>query len=398
MITVEEAKNKVEINCNILPASILKLNLCVGKVLAVDIVSPLNSPPFAQSAMDGYAVNLGSVRAETPIEVMGIAQAGDTAVLSLETGKAIRIFTGAAIPAGTDTVVMLEHVELEGNFIRIKNHAFTLGTHIRKMGSQIKKGEIALRAGKRLNPGLIGYLAGLGIKEVPIVPAPKLGLILTGKELVMPGEELQHGQIYESNSWMLEALMQSASLSFLFKKTVDDFEEDVIAAIEEGLSCCDVLLVSGGISVGDFDFVERAFHKNGVEALFYKVKQKPGKPLFFGKKGETLVFGLPGNPASVLSCCYEYVVPAIRKMMGLNYLPYGIEKYPIGHDYTKKAGLTHFLKARIEQGFVYLCDGQESYKLNAFSEANCLAVLPQESTIVSEGTPIEIHLFDDCWR
>lgn len=398
MITVDEAKKRVDLNCKILPASIMKLNLCVGRVLAEDIVSPLNSPPFAQSAMDGYALNLGSVRTETPIEVMGIAQAGDTAVLSLEAGKAIRIFTGAAIPVGADTVVMQEHVDLDGDHIIIKEHAFLLGTHIRKMGSQIKKGEIALRAGKRLNPGLIGYLAGLGIAEVAVVSAPKLGLILTGKELVMPGEELQHGQIYESNSWMLEALMQGAGLSFLYKKTVDDFEEDVIAAIEEGLSCCDVLLVSGGISVGDFDFVERAFHKNGVEALFYKVKQKPGKPLFFGKKGETLVFGLPGNPASVLSCCYEYVVPAIRKMMGLSYLPYGMDKHPIGHDYTKKLGLTHFLKARLEQGFVYLCDGQESYKLNAFSEANCLAVLPQESAMVSEGTTLEIHLFDDCWK
>jgi molybdopterin molybdotransferase len=398
MITVEEAKNKVEINCNRLQASIMNLNLSVGKVVAEDIVSPLHSPPFAQSAMDGYAVNLGSVRTETPIEVIGIAQAGDTKVLCLEAGKAIRIYTGAAIPIGADTVVMQEHVDLQGDHICIKEHAFLLGTHIRKMGSQIKKGEIALRTGKRLNPGLIGYLAGLGIHEVAVVPAPKLGLILTGKELVMPGKELLHGQIYESNSWMLEALMQGAGLSFLFKKNVDDFEEDVVAAIEEGLSCCDVLLVSGGISVGDFDFVERAFHKNGVEALFYKIKQKPGKPLFFGKKGETLAFGLPGNPASVLSCCYEYVVPAIRKMMGLNFLPYGTEKYPIGHDYTKKSGLTHFLKARFEQGFVYLCDGQESYKLNAFNEANCLAVLPQESTIVSEGTPIEIHLFDDCWR
>jgi molybdopterin molybdotransferase len=398
MITVDEAKNRVELTCKMLPASIMNLNHCVGKVLAEDIISPLNSPPFAQSAMDGYAVALGSVRTETPIEVMGIAQAGDTEILSLEAGKAIRIFTGAAIPVGADTVVMQEHVDLESNFIRIKDHAFTLGTHIRKMGSQIKKGEIALRAGKRLNPGLIGYLAGLGIHEVAVVPAPKLGLILTGKELVMPGEVLQHGQIYESNSWMLEALMQGAGLSFLYKKTVDDFEEDVIAAIEEGLACCDVLLVSGGISVGDFDFVERAFHKNGVEAIFYRVKQKPGKPLFFGKKGETMVFGLPGNPASVLSCCYEYVVPTIRKMMGLTYHPYGLEKYPLGHDYTKKVGLTHFLKARLEQGFVYLCDGQESYKLNAFSEANCIAILPQEIAMVSEGTPIEIHLFDDCWK
>jgi molybdopterin molybdotransferase len=354
MITVDEAKNRVELTCKMLPASIMNLNHCVGKVLAEDIISPLNSPPFAQSAMDGYAVALGSVRTETPIEVMGIAQAGDTEILSLEAGKAIRIFTGAAIPVGADTVVMQEHVDLESNFIRIKDHAFTLGTHIRKMGSQIKKGEIALRAGKRLNPGLIGYLAGLGIHEVAVVPAPKLGLILTGKELVMPGEVLQHGQIYESNSWMLEALMQGAGLSFL--------------------------------------------HKNGVEAIFYRVKQKPGKPLFFGKKGETMVFGLPGNPASVLSCCYEYVVPTIRKMMGLTYHPYGLEKYPLGHDYTKKVGLTHFLKARLEQGFVYLCDGQESYKLNAFSEANCIAILPQEIAMVSEGTPIEIHLFDDCWK
>jgi len=397
MITVEEAKELVEKHCESMPACNSSLPNSLGRILAKDVVSPLNSPPFEQSAMDGYAINLASVRPETAIEIMGIAQAGDTEIMHLEPGKAMRIFTGAAIPIGANSIIMQEHVKASGKHILIEEHAFVAGTHIRKMGSQIKKGEIALRAGKRINPGLIGYLAGLGIFEISVIPEPKIGLILTGKELIAPGNELKHGQIFESNSYMLAGLLKEAGLSFSFQKTVDDCEQDVIDAIKEGLSCCDLLLVSGGISVGDFDFVEKAFDSNEVEPIFYKVKQKPGKPLYFGKKKGVLVFGLPGNPASILSCCYEYVVPAIRKMMGLEFHPYGKLFLPIGHDAQKKVGLTHFLKARIEQGFVFLCDGQESYKLNAFSNANCLAIMPQDSTAVSEGTPLEIHQFSECW-
>lgn len=397
MISVQEAKELVEQYSKKLHPIELPLSKTFGKILAQDVPANTDSPAFPQSAMDGYAIQLDSIHLDEAIVVEGESQAGNTEHTSCKAGTAIRIFTGAPIPDGADTVVIQEHVRASQGKISIENKEITKGQNIRPQGSQVKQGDVAAFAGTRLNAGTIGFLAGLGIAAVKVYPEPKIALIVTGKELVEAGKPLLHGQIYESNSIMLEAALYGKHLQLIAKHQADDLEEEITEKIAALLPACDILLLTGGVSVGDYDFVNQSLMANEVEKVFYKVKQKPGKPLFFGIKGQTLVFGLPGNPGSVLSCFYEYVVPAIRKMMGMPFNPFEAIQLPLAHDYKKKAGLTHFVKARVENGFAYITKHQESYKLNAFPQADCMLVLDEHKGDYAEGDAVWVQHLDRCW-
>ncbi len=397
MIAVNEAKELINFNCAALPPQKMHLANANGHILATAVFAPLNSPPFNQSAMDGYAYNSNEIDWSKSVLVSGLSQTGDTHEGKLETKTAKRIYTGAAVPLGADTIIIQEHVSLNNKHIDLTNEAPKPGSNIRLAGSQIKKGECAAQAGTLLNAGTIGYLIGLGIEEVEVIPKPKIGIIVTGKELVKIGSNLLHGQVYESNSMMLNAALQDGHLVPTTISHADDIESEITAHIKKAIDTCDVVLVTGGISVGDFDFVGKAFENLGAETLFYKVKQKPGKPLYAGKLGNTFIFGLPGNPSSVLSCYYEYVVPCLRKMRGFNFEPNNKLFLPLGEDTHKKGTLTNFLKGRIDNGFVFICEGQESYKLSGFTQANCLVVLQAEQNELKEGEIVEIHTLQNCW-
>lgn len=397
MISVEEAKEIINFNCGALPPIKMPLANANGYILAAAVFAPINSPPFNQSAMDGYAFNSAETDWTKNVLVSGLSQTGDTKETIFKKGSAIRIYTGAAVPNGADTVIIQEHVELHGNHIVLNHEAPKTGSNIRLAGSQIKIDECAAQAGTLLNAGTVGYLIGLGIEAVEVIPKPKIGIIVTGKELVKLGSNLMHGQVYESNSIMLKAALQDGNLVPELIAYANDIEAEITATIKKAIATCEVVLVTGGISVGDFDFVGKAFENLGVEKLFYKVKQKPGKPLYAGKLGNTFLFGLPGNPSSVLSCYYEYVVPCLRKMRGYSFEANNKQFLPLGENTHKKGTLTNFLKGRIDKGFVFICEGQESYKLSAFTQANCLVMLQAEQNELMEGEIVEVHTLQNCW-
>lgn len=397
MISVAEAKKRLLENIPSPGITRLPLAEAAGYVLTEDLYSPLDMPSFPQSAMDGYALHFGSLRAGEPLRISHTIQAGITELPVLKPGEAIRIFTGAPVPEGADTVVMQEKVMVAADTIVVQDQDLMQGGNVRPKASQIAKGALAAGAGVRLGPGSLGFLASLGIAEVPVFSAPGTGIIITGKELVTVGEPLQMGQVYESNSITLRAALSEGGITPQLLMQVDDDPALIFSAIERGLASCKLLLITGGISVGDYDYVHKAFEQAGVEQLFYKVLQKPGKPLYCGRKGDTLVFGLPGNPGSVLSCFYQYVVPAIRQLKGMEPATDRVVYKTLAESFSKKKGLTQFMKARVEGERVSLLQGQESYKMNAFVESNCLVQLDEDKEEFRQGDKVRVYPLSQLW-
>jgi molybdopterin molybdotransferase len=231
----------------------------------------------------------------------------------------------------------------------------------------------------------------MGIASVEVIPQPRVSIIVTGNELQDPGTSPEFGKVYESNSFaLLAALKQLHIYDIVIYRSAD--EPDTLTRIlSEALTNSDMVLMTGGVSVGDYDFTVQVSEKCGVQKIFHKIRQKPGKPIYFGRKEKVLFFGLPGNPASVLTCFYEYVIPALEKMTKQKLNP-DIKKAPISSSYKKPAGITHILKGIFDGQQVHLPEGQESYKLNSFARANCLVVIPESVTEVSAKENVEIHL------
>jgi molybdopterin molybdotransferase len=321
----------------------------------------------------------------------GMVAAGsdDRTVLSPE--EAVRIFTGAAVPDGADTVVIQEKSRTENGELIIEDTALEQGANVRPKGSEIKTGDPALSKNSRLSPAAIGFLTGIGITHVSVYPAPSVSIIVTGNELQEPGKPLKHGQVYESNSFTLRAVLQQMQISKITVYKAADSLDKVTSVLAEALDKSDIVLLNGGISVGDFDFVLKATENCGITKIFHKIKQKPGKPIFFGKKDRKIIFGLPGNPASVLTCFYEYVTLSLEKLFNCRT---GMQTIyaPLSSDFKKPAGLTHFLKGFYDGQTVIPLDAQESFRLSSFARANCLIVLKEEVTESSKGEIVEVHL------
>lgn len=397
MISVEQAKQLIAEHIQHGQVETRLLKDSVGYIVASSIYSPISSPPFAQSAMDGYAFCYDDLQFSNQFAIQGIIQAGDTQKYKLERGKCFRIFTGAPIPLYADTVIMQEHCVVNEHFIEFDNNKVTQYANVRPEGSQIQIGEHVVKKEVQLTPGIIGYLASLGINQVEVYAKPIVSLLITGNELQMAGEKLKFGQIYESNSIMLQAALKEGGIEvnkILFAK---DTLEDTEQSIGDALLDSDFLLITGGISVGDYDFVHQALDKNQIAKVFYKLKQKPGKPLYFGKKENTYVFALPGNPSSVLTCFYEYVILAIRKFCGRNLILNSRNMQPLLHDYAKKGELTHYLKGHATPEGVSILGAQESYKLNSFTEANCLVMIESERNDLKKGELVEVHFLKELW-
>lgn len=389
MISVTEAK---QIILNHLPEkkiTVLPLSEAAGLVTSSDVIAGTDIPGFPQSSMDGYALKFEDKN--LPLEISGEMAAGTTAALEIKNGQAARIFTGAPLPEGADTVVMQEKITVENQRLVIHDENLSQGLNVRPKGSEVKQGAVAMTAGTVLSPAAIGFLAGIGKDRVEVYGPPVIAVILTGNELQDPGNELAFGQVYEANSYQLRAALEKTGVTEIHIFRAEDDPETLQRILEQALAISDIVLLNGGVSVGDYDFVTRAAEHCGIEEKFHKIRQKPGKPLFFGTKGGKLVFGLPGNPSSSLTCFYEYVLPAVEQLSGLKN---SIQKInaTATHNYTKPTGLTHFLKAFYEEGRVTPLHAQESYRLHSFAQANCFLVLPEESTGCKEGDAVEIHV------
>lgn len=394
MVSVEEAKALITEHTPTLSTHRLTLKEGLGFVLAQDVVAGIDMPPFPQSAMDGYALggvsDSVSISEGSKFKVIGEVAAGSSAVFDLKEGECVRIFTGAPVPESAVAVVQQEWVERNDDDMSITQEVKTK-MHIRPQGEQMNKGDVALQKGTFLNPAAVGFLAMIGITEVEVFNKPSVAVLVTGNELVKPGTPLEYGQIYESNSAMLVAALKNEGIGANCVAVPDDFEQTK-SAITQAMSGCDVMILSGGISVGDHDHVGKALIDLGTMELFYKVRQKPGKPLFFGKKEEKLVFALPGNPAASLSCYYEYVRTAIRRMQQHPKPEQTVLRLPLATDFINKGGRSQFLKAKIIDSKVKLLGGQSSAMLSTFSVADALVYVPSEIPELLEGEMVEVHL------
>lgn len=391
MISVTEAKKIISDNTSTSVPVQLLLSETLGMVLAADIIAGMDIPAFPQSSMDGYAFSFSGWEINKTLEIKGVMPAGSDEMISFHPGQAVRIFTGAAVPAGADTVVMQEKVTTENGLLYIEDEKLVAGSNVRPRGSEINTGEMALAKGSVLTPAAIGFLAGIGITHVTVYPKPSVAIIVTGKELQQPGKPIGYGQVYESNSASLTAALQQLNITNVQLFWADDDLEILTQVIKTALQKMDIVLLTGGVSVGDYDFVLEAAEQCGITTLFHKIKQRPGKPLFVGRHEEQLVFGLPGNPSSVLTCFYEYVLPALQKFCyhkkGLSIL-----QAPLAKPLQKAAGLTHFLKGYYDGEKVTSLNAQESYRLSSFAKANCLVQLNEDVTHCGEGDLVEIHL------
>ena len=391
MISVDEALKLIESNVIVLKPAIQLLADSTDLILAEDVTSPINMPPFRQSAMDGYALHFSSeIKTYT---VVGEVAAGSSQKFNLQIGDAVRIFTGSAIPDSSNTVIQQEIVTRTENKITL-NSGFSVDQNIRNVGEQIKKNEIALKKNAQLTPAAIGHLASLGIDKVNVFPKAKIGLLTTGNELVEPGNKLEDGKIFESNSTMLKSVLQKFHFTQVISKKVADNLSETKKELSKLISENDVILISGGISVGDYDYVKEALTEIGVKEIFYKVKQKPGKPLFFGTLNEKLIFALPGNPAAALSCFYLYVLPALKKISGNNFVGLKKVKRKLKSSYTKKAGLAHLLKSISDDEFVTISEGQSSAMLQTFAVANSITFISESSEKINANDFVDVFLLD----
>ncbi|MCG2460037.1 molybdopterin molybdotransferase MoeA [Flavobacteriaceae bacterium F89] len=359
-----------------------------GQILFEDVFAPINMPPFRQSAMDGYALSLHD---DTFYKVIDEVQAGDGHHPILKTGEAVRIFTGAPVPDTANAVIMQEKVTVANNKIILRQTVST-GENIRPMGEQVKKDNIALTKGTKITAAAVGYLTSLGITKINVYKKPSIGVIVTGNELVAAGSPLTYGRIFESNSEMLLSALRGLGYTDVTVQLVRDDYAETFSVLEKAIDQHDLVLITGGISVGDYDYVGKALQEIPVEQLFYKVNQKPGKPLFFGKKKNTNVFALPGNPAAVLSCFYIYVYPALQRLSGdIGYKIPRI-KAKSKSDFTKKGNRAQFLKAELKDGEVTILEGQSSAMLQTFALANAMVYIPEEKDEVLIGELVEVIL------
>lgn len=390
-IEVSEAQKLIRENIKSPNPVKVSISAAAGLILAEDIYSLTDVPPFNQSSMDGYALDYAGWKKNNTLKIEGLAQAGLAEQSPLQANNTCRIFTGAAVPPGADTVVMQEKVDIQDGKLIIKDSNLIAGQNVRIQGSEAKKGELALEKGFLLNASAIGFLAGLGIHELMVYPRPTVSIILTGNELQQPGLPLSYGQVYESNSYALSAAIRELGILNVDVFSAEDDLKILTEVLAIAIEQSNLVLLTGGVSVGDYDFVIRAAKANGVEQIFHKIRQKPGKPIYFGKKGTKYIFGLPGNPASVLTCFYEYVYPAIgllskreKDLIRMNAI--------LETDIKKPAGLTQFLKAYFDGKTVKDLKAQESFRLSSFAKANCLIKLDEDRTEYKAGEEVEIHI------
>jgi molybdopterin molybdotransferase len=313
LLTFEEAQARVLAHARALAAETVPIERAGGRVTAEDVGAVVDLPPFPSSAMDGFVVRVADVPGTLPV-VEHIA-AGQPAVRALGAGEAMAISTGGVVPDGADAVVPIEYVVQHDNSIDVAN-AVAMGAHVRPRGGDVAAGDVVVEAGVRLGAAQLGALAAAGVAELRCPRAPRVAVLSTGTELARPGTPLGPGQVYEANAVMLAAALAAVGADIDVLPAVADDESALREALERGLAA-DVLVTSGGVSVGPHDLVRRTEAELGVEEVFWRVAIKPGKPVSFGVRGETLVFGLPGNPVSSLVGCELFVKPALRALQGL---------------------------------------------------------------------------------
>jgi len=401
MISVHDALTMILDTISPLGGERVGLLQAVGRVLAEEVRSEREVPPFANSAMDGYAVRWDDLRdanADLPVAltVLEVIQAGVVPTQMVTSGTASKIMTGAVIPPGADTVIRVEDTEEQDDRVWIKRQE-RLGTHIRASGEDIHRGQVVLEKGRVLRPADIGLLASVGRSMVLVRQRPRVAILSTGNELVEVDEALRPGQIVNSNAYTLAAAVQEAGCQPVPLEIARDTLEEIRAALHEAVRH-DVVLSTGGVSVGDFDFVKTAMDELGVRRLFWQVAQRPGKPLTFGLLRERPYFGLPGNPVSALVCFYLYVRPALGRMRGQEKLFSPVVSATLGEDIPKAKGLTEFVRCRLTRTDghheAHSTGSQSSGVLSSLSLGEGLVIGPAELALLPKGMSVKVIVLD----
>ena len=368
------------------------------RVLASDIISPINVPGHNNSAMDGYAVRGDDLPAEgsTTLELIGEAFAGSNFLGSVSAGQCVRIMTGAVIPQGADTVIMQEHVSRNDDSIQI-SHGHRCGQNVRYAGEDLAEGQTVLSPGRRLTPADLGMLASLGVPEINVYRRPRVAFFSTGDELRSLGEVLEEGQIYDSNRYTLHGMLTRMGVEIIDMGVIKDRREDVREAFLQAAEMADVVITSGGVSVGEADFVKDTLEELG-QVGFWKIAMRPGRPLAFGEINGARFFGLPGNPVSVMATFYLFVREALQRLSGETPNPPLMLKLPVTDRLRKRIGRTDFQRAVLSRDAngnlqVTSTGGQGSGILRSMSSADCFIILPEDSTGAEPGDLVDVQPF-----
>jgi molybdopterin molybdotransferase len=378
--SIEEALELVLEGIAPLAAERAELAEASGRVLAEDARAVVDLPPFDRSAMDGFAVRSQDVAAGVALRLSADVAAGTLPEAAVSAGWAAPISTGAPIPPGADAVLRLEDAAADDGVVT-PAQALAAGTHVRRRGEDLRAGDVLGRAGERLTLPRLSALASAGVGSVAVVRRPVLRMMVTGDELLPPGAPPEPGRIHESNGLLVSLLAARAGASTGATVRIPDDRDATVAAVREGLSAADVLVVSGGVSVGPHDHVRPAFAACGVEEVFWRVRIKPGKPLWFGRRGETLVFGLPGNPLSAIVGTAMFVVPALRRLAGERAALPALVPGRLAVGASASDGRTTFLTSRLVAGPDGVLEAtpterQGSHMTGALGESDGFAIVP----------------------
>lgn len=399
MISVAEARNIVLEHTSILEKELIDITEALSRVSAEDIFSDTNIPPFDNSAMDGYAVASAALKGasnDNPalLTLEGELPAGYTTQKAVEGNKTIKIMTGAPIPDGADAVVPLEFTCQEGLKVKIFREA-KKWDNIRFAGEDVRKGQLVIPARTTLGPSEIGVLAALNINNVNVIKLPEVSILSTGDELVGPAGELLPGKIRDINSYTLYAQVLKHGGQPRRLGIVKDTKEAIKARLKEA-ETCNIIIISGGVSVGQYDYVKDALGDLGMEEKFWKVAMKPGKPVLFGVVGQKLVFGLPGNPVSAMIAFDQFILPAIYKMQGKGEKPWRIIRAVTEEDLDKKTGFFHFIRGKtvLRDGIVHVkpVEQQSSGAISSMVSANCLIMMPENISQIRKGDKVSVQI------
>ncbi len=403
MIPFEEARRVILENAKPLGIVRRSLRTLRGLVLAETVYAAFDLPRFNNSAVDGFGVKVADLQTASPekpvtLQMVDTIQAGASGKVSIRDGETVKILTGAPVPASVEAVVMQEFTEQGADGMVRFFRAAQPGEHIRLKGEEFKKGQSIIPAGTVITPPVIGLLANLGQAVAKVYRKPKVGLISTGNELVQPGKPLAGGQIYDSNTYALSAALQAVGLDAARVYSVRDERKATLRAFQKALKENDVVISLGGISVGEFDFVKDVAEQLGIETLFWRIAIKPGKPVYFGKTGKKLVFGLPGNPVSALVTYHQLVQPALLKMLGYPRTEPARMRASLTRDLRKRAGRQEFVRAHLTTNgadfTVTPSVGQDSHMLGGLAVANCLIDFPVDAEYLKAGQLVDIDLLE----
>ncbi|WP_282118352.1 molybdopterin molybdotransferase MoeA [Ruegeria atlantica] len=386
MITVEEARALLFDLVSPLPAETVALSDAASRVLAQDIEATRDQPPFEASSMDGYALKATEVELHAMFKVIGESAAGNRYTGRVGPGQAVRIFTGAPVPEGADFVVIQEDTERRGDLITISDLP-SPKTNIRPAGVDFKAGT-KIPAPRRLRAEDIALMAAMNVATAPVTRKPVVALISTGDELVMPGETPGPDQIIASNTFGLKALLEDVGAHVRILPVA----RDTVSSLETAFGLAegaDLVVTIGGASVGDYDLVSNVSTGLGMEQSFYKIRMRPGKPLMAGRMGQTAMVGLPGNPVSAMVCGYLFLLPMVRRMLGVEQVLPPLRTARLAEPLGENGPREHYMRAMLDETGIRACSDQDSSLLSVLAQANALLVRPPDDPARLAGDEVQ---------